>query len=379
LTTTPAPTIGVEEEFLLADAATGQVVLAAPQVLGLLGRPSWAKPEMYRFQLETTTRVCTDLDEIRMELLWHRQLVATAAERLGCRLVASGTAPFRVAGLHGLTDTLRYRELARRFTPLVAIGGTCGCHVHVAVPSRDLGAQVIARLRPWLAPLLALSANSPIAFGRDTGWASWRYPQWSQWPTARPPAGWARASDYDAAVRDLIDRRVALDEQNVYFHARLSRRYPTVEVRVADVCLDVDDAVLLTGLVRALVVTAMKEVRDDRPVAVAPARWVSAGLVAAARHGRGGAGVDPYSGAPVSQRSLIEQLVEHVNGGEVEGVAADDGGEIGALLAGLGQRGTGAERQRTLWARARSPSHLVETLADATLAAPASFSSSSGG
>jgi len=257
VTTTPTPTIGVEEEFLLVDAATGDVAMAAPEVLRLLGAVPWAKPEMMRFQLETTTKVCARLDEVRMELLWHRQAVAAAAERLGCRLVASGTAPYRVPGLAALTDTLRYRELARRYTPLVATGGTCGCHVHVGIPSRDLGAQVLARLRPWLAPLLAIGANSPIAHGRDTGWASWRYPQWSQWPTAMPPAGWARASDYDAAVRDFIGRGVALDEQNVYFHARLSRRYPTVEVRVADTCLDVDDAVLLAGLVRALVVTAM--------------------------------------------------------------------------------------------------------------------------
>jgi len=103
---------------------------------------------------------------------------------------------------------------------------------------------------------------------------------------------------------------------------------------------------------------------------VAPARWVSAGLTAAARHGRGGAGVDPYSGAAVSQRTLIERLVKHVNGDHVEGAATAAAGELGALLAGLDRRGTGAERQRALWTKARSPSDLVEALAGATRGDP---------
>ena len=115
--------------------------------------------------------------------------------------------------------------------------------MHVGVPSREAGVQVLARLRPWLAPLLAVSANSPIAGGHDTRWASWRYPIWSRWPTALPPAAWPDAAAYDAAVRRLIGQGAALDERSVYFLARLSPRYPTVEVRVADVCLNAGTAV----------------------------------------------------------------------------------------------------------------------------------------
>jgi gamma-glutamyl:cysteine ligase YbdK (ATP-grasp superfamily) len=131
-----------------------------------------------------------------------------------------------------VTDQPRYQELARRYGPVVADSGTCSCHVHVGVPSRDLGVQVLARLRPWLAPLLAITANSPIAGGSETGWASWRYPLWSRWPTAAPPAVWGSAVAYDAAVRHLIARGAALDERSVYILARLSPRYPTVEGRL---------------------------------------------------------------------------------------------------------------------------------------------------
>ena len=239
-----AITLGVEEEFVLLDPSTGAAVPAGPELVRMLGGEPGVQQELMRFQVETGTRVCTGLDDLGRELIRLRRLAAAAAARLGCRLVASGVAPYRAPGLAAVTDQPRYQELARRYGPVVADSGTCGCHVHVGVPSRDLGVQVLARLRPWLAPLLAVTANSPIAGGHDTGWASWRYTIQSRWPTATPPEAWPDAAAYDAAVHRLIGRGAALDERSVYFLARLSPRYPTVEVRVADVCLDVGTAVL---------------------------------------------------------------------------------------------------------------------------------------
>jgi glutamate---cysteine ligase / carboxylate-amine ligase len=280
----------VEEEFVLLDPSTGAAVLAGPDLVRMLGGEPGVQQELMRFQVETGTGVCTGLDEADRELVRLRGLAAAAAASLGCRLVASGIAPFGAPGLAAVTGQPRYRELARRYGPLVADSGTCGCHVHVGVPSRELGVQVLARLRPWLAPLLAITVNSPIADGRDTTWASWRYPVWSRWPTATAPTVWPDAAAYDAAVRRLIADGAALDERSVYFLARLSPRYPTVEVRVADVCLDAGTAVLAAGLTRALVATALAEARRGTPVPAVPARQVAAALAAAARHGLAGAG-----------------------------------------------------------------------------------------
>ena len=263
-------TLGVEEEFVLLDPSTGAAVLAGPELVRMLGGEPGVRQELMRFQVETATGVCTGLDEVGRELIRLRRLAADAAAQLGCRLVASGVAPYRTPGLAAITGQPRYQELARRYGPVVADAGTCACHVHIGVPSRDLGVQVLARLRPWLAPLLAVTANSPIADGHDTGWASWRYAIQSRWPTAVPPEVWPDAAAYDTAVRRLIGRGAALDERNVYFLARLSPRYPTVEVRVADVCLDTGTAVLAAGLTRALVATALAEARRGTPVAAPP-------------------------------------------------------------------------------------------------------------
>ena len=357
-------TLGVEEEFVLLDPSTGAAVLAAPDLVRMLGGEPGVQQELMRFQVETGTRVCTSLDEVGGELIRLRRLAAAAAAQLGCRLVASGVAPYRTPGLAAMTPQPRYRELARRYGPVVAEAGTCACHVHIGVPSRDLGVQVLARLRPWLAPLLAVTANSPIADGHDTGWASWRYPIWSRWPTTVPPAVWPDAAAYDTAVRRLIGQRAALDERSVYFLARLSPRYPTVEIRVADVCLDTGTAVLLAGLTRALVATALAEARRGTPVPAAPARQVAAALAAAARHGLAGAGADPVTGQAVDALTLRARLLDHVH------PALSDHGDtetITGLLHRLDDRGTGADRQRALFTRAASPPAFITALARATL------------
>ena len=359
-----AITLGVEEEFVLLDPTTGVTVLAGPDLVRMLGGEPGVQQELMQFQVETGTRVCTDLDDLGRELVRLRRLAAAAAAQLGCRLVASGIAPYRTPGLAALTCQPRYHELARRYGPVVAEAGICACHVHVGVPSRDLGVQVLARLRPWLAPLLAVTANSPIADGRDTGWASWRYTIQARWPTAVPPAAWPDAAAYDTAVGRLIGRGAALDEGSVYFLARLSPRYPTVEVRVADVCLDAGTAVLLAGLIRALVATALAEARRGTPVATAPAGQVAAALAAAARQGLAGAGVDPFTGQAVDAPALRSRLLDHVY------PALRDHGDtetITRLLHRLDRRGTGADRQRALFTSAASTPAFITALARATL------------
>jgi carboxylate-amine ligase len=357
-------TFGVEEEFLLLDPATGSPVLAAPDLLRMLDGEPGVHHELMRFQVEIATPVCTSLECAGRELARLRRLAAAAAARQGCRLVASGTAPYGTPGLAALTDDPRYRELAHRYSSMVADSGTCGCHVHVGIPSRDLGVQVLARLRPWLALLLAITVNSPISNGHDTGWASWRYPVFSHWPTATPPAVLPDAAAYDATVHRLIRQGAALDKRSVYFLARLSPRYPTVEVRVADVCLDVDTAMLLAGLTRALVATALAETRQGMPVPAAPTRWVEAALEASARHGLNGAAVDPFTGRAADARSLRSRLLNHVH------PALSDSGDsetIARLLRRLDEHATGADRQRTLFNSASSAPAFVEALARATL------------
>ncbi len=356
-------TLGVEEEFVLLNPPDGSVALRAPALLESLALEPGVTGELMRFQIETATGICRRLDEVRSELIRLRQIVAKAAEAAGCLMVASGIPPFGRRP-DAITTEPRYRRLATAFPALIDGAGTCACHVHVGMPSRDLGARVLAGLRPWLSPLLAISANSPIENGVESGWASRRYPLWDRWPTAEPPGEWADAAAYDGSVREAIRRGAALDPRGMYFYARLSPRHPTIEVRIADVCLAVDDAVLLAALVRGLVATGVAEVRRGSPLPRVRTSRVTAALSASARNGLDGPGVDVFTGRETDQRALIAGLFDHIRPALQANGDAED---VEQGLRALFEDGTGAARQRRLFADSASPGGFAADLALATM------------
>ncbi|GID30853.1 carboxylate-amine ligase [Paractinoplanes brasiliensis] len=338
-------TLGVEEEFLLLEP-DGALAPAAPAVVSRAGCAEQIKPEFMAYQVETATTVVTDLAELRRELGRLRLIAADAADRLGVRLVAAGTAPLDTGPPVVVSDLERYRELARRFPEAAAHGTACGCHVHIGVPDRELAAAVLTRMRPWLPALLALTVNSPIARGVDTGWASHRYHAQHYWPTFRPPGVWAGAERYDEAVRALVANGAAMDPQGIYFLARLSPRFPTIEVRVGDTLLDPLDTVVFAGVVRALVATLIGDVRGRVKILPEPDATIRARLMNAA-FGH----TDPAA--------LLARITPELD-------RAGDTGEVYAGFERLRRGGTGAQRQRRLW-RAYGPTKaFVDALAEAT-------------
>lgn len=176
---------------------------------------------------------------------------------------------------------------------------TCGQYVHVSVESRAEGVGVVDRIAPWLPVLVAASANSPFWQGEDTGYASYRTIVWGLWPTAGPTGGFGDEARYDAAM----------DDGMLYFDARLSARYPTVEIRVADVCCDVDDAVLIVVLSRALVESAAKSWRAGEPALDLRPDLLKAASWGAARYGLAGNLFDPVARRSIPAFELLDHLV----------------------------------------------------------------------
>ena len=241
---------------------------------------------------------------------------------------------------------------------------TCACQVHVGVPGRDQGVAVLNRIRGWLPVLLALSGNSPFWSGRDSGWDSYRYVVLKSWPTAIAPPVCRDADDYDARLARHLVNGDALDVAGVYWFARLSARYPTVEIRVADTCLMVDDALLLAGLCRALVTTALADEAAGRPYVPLADELLSASLADAARSGFGASVADPDTGRPQSVLALVPRLLAMV-APALE--ALGDGRSVIALLDRRLHRGSGAATQREL-RRSRGVEGYVAAMASATVA-----------
>ncbi|MEV6922887.1 YbdK family carboxylate-amine ligase [Dactylosporangium sp. NPDC051485] len=356
-------TVGVEEEFLLLEP-DGSVAPVSAGVLRVTDGDDRLRHEFTAYQLETASGVHTRLDRLHDELAELRWVASRAAALSGARLVATGVPPFRRGPLEALADDARYHRLAARFpAATAAAAGTCGCHVHVGVADRDLAVGVLGRLRPWLAPLLALSANSPFVGGADTGLGSARYEARRHWPTFRAPEAWADAAEYDRAIAGLIADGTALDVGGVHLLARLSGRFPTIELRVADTCLRAADTVLFAGIARALVATLIDDIRHGRPAERRGAGEVEEDLAAAARHGLVVRGPQPPGRPAAAIADQLRVLLRKITPALAE---FGDAAAVHARLGWLCHNGTGAERQRTLRHHDPRPRAFIAALADHT-------------
>lgn len=196
--------------------------------------------------------------------------MASAAEANGCRIAATGAAPVRGTGPVPVTPNPRYLRMVGEARQLVDEHLISGMHVHAAVPDPETGVAVLNRIRGWLPTLLAMSANSPLWDAQDTGFASWRTIVFGRWPVSGPPPRFEGIDDYEQRLEALVASGVIADRGQVYWQARLSDRYPTVEVRCLDVQLRADDAVMFAGIVRALVATAIADEKAGLPCPGAP-------------------------------------------------------------------------------------------------------------
>lgn len=339
----PLPSVGVEEEFFLVDAATGNLVPHNVAVVDAAHQHGVELDlELLSAQVETKTTVCWNLREVRAQVLGTRAAAAAAAARSAAVLIASGV---NVGDDQNqpLTDKPRYERMADVFGPLAREHAVCGCHIHVAVPDRETAVQVSNHLRPWLPILLALTANSAVHRGRDTGYASWRSILWSRWPCAGPPPYFTSAEHYDSTVAMMMESGVVLDKGMVYWDIRPSHHLPTVEIRVSDVPSTVDETALLAALVRALVAAAARATRAGTMALPIPVETLRAAYWRAAHDGLEGMAVDMATARTIKPSQALRMLMHHIRD-ELE--ESGERRQVEKLLRKVLAQGNGATWQR---------------------------------
>ena len=355
-------TLGVEEEFLIVDASTGELRSKAERLLtgAKVALGDDVTPELNLSQIETGTAVCTGLGEVRTQLVRLRREMAAAADAIGCRVVASGSHPsahWKDQQINPTKD--RYRMLEEVFQLTARKQLVCGSHVHVGIPDADLAIHAFNRVRLWLSPLLALTANSPFWMSVDSGYASYRTQVWSQWPLTDMPEPFASRADYDELVEELVAIEAIRDATFVYWDVRPSVRYDTLEFRIADSCLTVDEAVMLAGLVRGLTCTAAAEVVAGLPLKPVRREVVEAAKWRAARFGTEGSLVDIEAAQSRPAAEVVASLLDYMRPALEE---LGDWDEVSALVEQTLGRGNGAARQRAAFARGQSLGDVLDFL-----------------
>ncbi|WP_427017573.1 glutamate--cysteine ligase [Pseudarthrobacter sp. P1] len=344
-------TFGVEEELLVVDPSSGIPLPLAGQILAevaagahgaQMGRAGDITHEFKLEQIEVATAPCRTAVELLDGIRAGRELADAGARSVGARLAAVGTPPVH-GPTHAAPDS-RYAAMEERFGLIAAEQITCGCHVHVSIDSPAEGVAVLNGLRPWLPTLLALSANSPYWNGQDSGFASYRTQVWNRWPATGPTSHFTSMRAYRSFMAAITAAGVLLDEGMVYFDARLSRRHPTIEVRIADVCLEADDAAVIAALVRALVATSAQDWQLRTITRPAPTAVLRLGNWLGSRFGTSGELLHPTDLLPRPAAEVVAALFDHVErsfDGPAERAYVESG------LAKILIRGTGERCQRS--------------------------------
>jgi len=303
--------------------------------------------ELQLSQVETGTSVCTTLADVRAEVTRLRRDVIAAAGAAGCRAASAGTHPLPMGDGTRITPKPAYLRLERDYGIVGREQVLCGCHVHVGVADPDVAIAVLNHARPWLPVLLALSANSPFWRGDDTGYASFRTEMWRRWPVAGLPERFSSRADYDEMVRVLLAVGAIDDPARLYWDIRPSARFATLEFRVADAGLTVDDTVTIAGLTRALARRCHRDVTEDRPSPAPRPELLRAAAWRAARYGLEGSLVDVDACRSRPAAEVVEQFLAFLQPTLED---SGDGADVRAGVARIQRDGTGAARQRARYA-----------------------------
>ena len=341
------PSIGVEEEYQLVDSETGILRPDCKRVMSNIRGDSDGEiqHELYLNQIEMASPVCKTLDDVRDAVTEVRGLLIESAAKTGTALIAAGINPMPIPNEISLTPKERYRAMTERFQQIARDLLIFGCHVHVSMEDRELGAQVMRHAQRWLPVLQALSANSPYWNGEDTGYASYRRELWVQWPMAGRPPEIESLQDYEDCVNDLVKSGAIKDESHIYWDVRLPTKVPTIEFRVADVMTRIEETVGFAGLVRAIVMQSIRDAEKDVAVESIRHSMLRYAMWQAARFGTNANTVDPVNCETIPIRDSVEQLLKHLSPALDE---SGDGAIVQQFIKTAVDKGTGADRQRSV-------------------------------
>ncbi len=344
----PSFTIGIEEEYLLVDKTSRDLVANAPDELmaacekELGGQVS---PEFLQCQIEVGTQVCKTVKEARADLAHLRRTIEDIAGEHNLAPIAASTHPFADWTAQRHTDKERYQVLARDLQGVVRRMLICGMHVHVCIDDPELRIDIFNQMSYFLPHLLALSTSSPFWQGRDTGLNSYRLTIFDNLPrTGLPPQG-ATYGEYERMVGMLKQTKTIEDATKIWWDLRPSDRVPTLETRICDVSTRLDDTITIAAIVQALARMLYRLRRDNLRWRVYDRFLINENRWRAQRYGFNEGLIDFGRGELVPYADLLEELIELLM------PDAEALGSVDELLAArnIVERGTSADRQRRIF------------------------------
>lgn len=346
----PSFTIGIEEEYLLIDPATGDLAADPPAELleaaAARAPDQIITPEFLRAQIEVGTRVCRTIGGARSSLMELRRAVRDTVAEYDLAFAAASTHPFAEWSSQRPTRRERYETLARDLQAVVRRLLICGMHVHVCIEEPDLRIDLMNQVRYFLPHLLALTTSSPFWQGHETGLKSYRLTVFDALPRTGLPDQFQSFTEYQRLVEQFVSAGLIEDASKLWWDIRPSSKFPTLEMRIADVCTRFDDAITVAALYACLLRMLYRLRLNNQRWRIYPSALIQENRWLAMRHGAGGHLVDFGKGTQTSFADLTDELIDLVR---EDAEALDCVAEIDHART-IVQRGTSADMQKNTFA-----------------------------
>ncbi len=347
----PSFTIGIEEEYLLVDKETRDVVSDPPEALfktcqsqikGLVAH------EFLKAQIEVNTEVCANIAEARQNLKQMRTIVADVAEEYGLAPIAASTHPFSRWQEQSRTKRKRYEVIAQDLQTVVRRLMICGMHVHIGIDNDELRLDLMNQVTYFLPHLLAFSTSSPFWQGEDTGLKSYRLSVFDELPRTGLPNVFDSWPEYQRHVDALVQAGLIEDATKLWWDIRPNHRFPTLEMRITDVCTRLDDGVAVAALFLCLLRMLYRLKMNNQRWRQYASMLIEENRWRAQRYGLDEGLVDFGKGKVVPCSELLEEIIELVR---EDADAVGCTGEIDHLHT-IMKTGTSGHRQLATFAAA---------------------------
>lgn len=345
-------TLGVEEEYLLVNPVTRNAVISPPKKFMKACQAAIGDrvtPEFLRCQIEIATDICESVADAREQIANLRGEIARIAESMDMRLMAASTHPFTPWKRQRPTEGERYERLDSDMQGAIRRMMICGMHVHVGLENPDHRIDVQNQIRYFLPHMLALTTSSPFWESQEMGMKSYRLSVFDGMPRTGIPEQIQSYSEYERLINAIIAAGAIEDSTKIWWDIRPSAKFPTLEMRVCDVCTRLDDAITVTAIYQALTRRILRLKKDNMKWRVYPAFLISENRWMAQRHGVSGQLIDFGSGKAVPYPEILEELISWIS---------EDADALGCLkevehAREIVRRGSSACRQRDIYEQAR--------------------------
>ncbi len=349
----PSFTIGIEEEYLLVDPETRNLAVDPPASILEDCRKrigDQVTPEFLRSQIEVGTQVCTSISEAAEQLRSLRCCIREVAESHGLAMIAASTHPIADWDLQKHTEQERYNTLAQNMQTVVRRMLICGMHVHVGIENDDLRIDLMNQVSYFLPHLLAISTSAPFWHGIETGLKSYRMAVWNELPRTGLPPQFDSYGEYRRLVDTLVGTGVIEDASKLWWDIRPSGKFPTLEMRMTDICTRTEDSICVAALYRCLLRMLWRLRRSNQRWRQYDRFMISENRWRASRYGIDEGLIDFGKAEIVPFAELLEELIELVR---EDAEFFDCVSEVEHAREIL-RRGTSAHKQIDVWQQARS-------------------------